>query len=539
MNAIFARLSRRALPAALAACLLAGCTSSAGHSGAGASATPGPVAPPTASPTPTVPPTPTPKPTGAADPALQAFYGQQIAWAPCADDPKTEKNDESAAQCGSLRVPLDYADPAGEAVTVGLARNPAGKPDQRIGSLLVNPGGPGGSGVQMVEYDIHGYDGSLHDRFDIVGFDPRGVGQSAAVHCLDDRSRDDWNATDQADAAHGKVLADACQANSGKVLPFVGSRNTARDMDVLRAVLGDQKLNYLGFSYGTYIGSLYAEEFPDRTGRLVLDGAVDPTMNLLQHNVQQQAGFENSLREFAADCVKQKACPLGTDPDRAVQKLADYLDGLKDDPLTVQGGRKLTATEGWTAVLSSLYGGDQSWEYLRNALGWAMVKDKGDYLLARADGYNGRDAEGHYTNMFDAYLAIHCADGGVDTPAPEQLQAALAELKEKAPLVSAHNPEQALFDPDCRAWPYRSTEQPHQIKAVGAAPILVVGSTGDPATPYAWAQKLAAGLAGGVLLTREGDGHTGYGKSACVSAAVDAFLVDGTMPAAGTSCASD
>ena len=543
MNATFARLSRRALPVAVVVCVLAGCTTSAGHSDAGAPATADPAASvsatATASPTPTVPPTPTPKPTGADDPALKAFYNQQIAWAACADDPKTEKTDESAAQCGKLRVPLDYAAPAGEAIEVGLARNPAGKPDQRIGSLLVNPGGPGGSGVEMVEYDPHGYDGPLHDRFDIVGFDPRGVGESAAVHCLDDRSRDDWNAADEADAAHGKLLADACQANSGKLLPFVGTRNTARDMDVLRAVLGDRKLNYLGFSYGTYLGSLYAEEFPDRTGRLVLDGAVDPVMNLLQHNVQQQAGFEKSLREFAADCVKQRGCPLGGDPDRAAQKLADFLDGLKENPLTTRSGRKLTATEGWTAVISSLYGGDQSWKYLRDMLAWAMIKDKGDYLLDRADGYNGRDAEGHYSNMFDAYLAIHCADGGVETPTAEQLQAALAELNEKAPLVSRHNPEQALFDPDCRAWPYRSTEQPHQITAVGAAPILVVGSTGDPATPYAWSQKLASGLANGVLLTREGDGHTGYGKSKCVSTAVDGFLVDGVMPAAGTSCAPE
>ncbi|GHH81040.1 proteinase [Kitasatospora indigofera] len=529
------RLSRRLLLAAVAATVLAGCTSTpAGHPDdrASASASPAPATTPAPAPTPTV------KPTGAADPALQPFYGQQISWAQCADDPATKKADESAAQCGKLRVPLDYANPAADTVEVEVARFPAGKPDQRLGSLLVNPGGPGGSGVTMVTSDPEGWAGPLRDRFDIVGFDPRGVRQTAPVRCLDDTARDAWNETDDQGAAHGKVLADACQANSGKVLPFVGTRNSARDMDVLRAVLGDQKLNYLGFSYGTYLGSLYAEEFPDRTGRLVLDGAVDPTMDLLQLNVQQQAGFEKSLNDFAADCVKHDGCSLGRDPARAAQKLADFLDGLKDKPLVTGNGRKLTASEGWTAVLSSLYGSEKGWENLRNVIAWAMVKGKGDYLLQAADNYNGRDAQGHYGNTLDAYLAIHCADGGVDTPTPEKLQATVAELREKAPLVSKHNPEQALFDPDCRAWTYRSTEQPHQIKATGSAPILVVGSTGDPATPYAWSQKLATGLANGVLLTREGEGHTGYGKSTCISTAVNGFLTGGAMPAAGTTCPS-
>ncbi|WP_354637437.1 alpha/beta hydrolase [Kitasatospora camelliae] len=518
---------RRALPAALLTALLAACTG-----------TPNAATPPTPPSGQAASPSPTAKPTGAEDPALQGFYTQQIAWSPCADDPKTEKLDESSFQCGRLRVPLDYANPAGEGIEVALARRPAAKTDQRLGSLLLNPGGPGGSGIQMVEHSADHFK-ALNDRYDLVGFDPRGVGASTAVHCLDDTAHDTWATADDRPDDHGKAYADACAARSGNLLAHVGTRDAARDLDVLRGALGDPKLNYLGFSYGTYLGSSYAEQFPDRTGRLVLDGAVDPTADQLDLLIQQFAGFEKSLRAFAADCAQQDHCSLGSDPDKAPAKLASFLDGLRADPLAAGHGRKLTGTAGWIGTLSMLYGDKKSWEYLRNALGWAMQRGKGDYLLDMADGYNGRDADGHYSNTFDAYTAIHCADPGAETPSAERLQAALAKVREQAPLVAAHFTEKDLFDPDCRSWPHHSTEQPHVVKAAGSAPIVVVGSTGDPATPYAWSEKLAAGFANAILLTREGDGHTGYGKSTCISNAVNAFLTEGTLPAAGTRCPSD
>ncbi|WP_033260090.1 MULTISPECIES: alpha/beta hydrolase [Kitasatospora] len=518
---------RRALPAAVLAVLLASCSSTPGPSPAPPSA-PG-------SPSASASPSPTAKPTGADDPALRAFYTQQIAWAPCPDDPKTEKIDESALQCGRLRVPLDYANPAGEGIEVALARKPAAAADQRLGSLVLNPGGPGGSGVQQVQYSGDSFK-DLNARYDLVGFDPRGVGASTAVHCLDDATHDTWALSDGRADDQGKAYADACAANSGKLLPHLGTRDAARDLDVLRGALGDPKLNYFGFSYGTYLGSSYAEQFPDRTGRLVLDGAVDPTADQLDQLVQQFAGFEKSLTAFAADCVKQEQCPLGKDAGKAPQKLATFLDGLRAHPLAAGKGRELTSAAGWTGTLNMLYGSEKSWEYLRNALSWAMLRDKGDYLLAMADDYNGRDEDGHYTNMFDAYTAIHCADPGADTPTADRLQAALAAAHQQAPLVTAHFTDRDLFDPDCRSWPYHSAEKPHVVKAAGSAPILVVGSTGDPATPYAWAEKLASGFANATLLTREGDGHTGYGKSTCIRTAVNGFLLDGTMPAAGTRC---
>ncbi|MBV6696827.1 alpha/beta hydrolase [Kitasatospora aureofaciens] len=538
--------SRRALPtaacAAAVAALLAGCTSAGGGTAA-ASGTPLPVlsASTTTSttPAPTATPTPTPRPTGANDPALKPFYGQQLAWGPCPADPETGKADDAPVQCATLKVPLDYTSPATGTLDVAVVRNPARKQDQRVGSLILNPGGPGGSGVAMVKGGAKRSEGALHDRFDMIGFDPRGVGGTNPLNCLDDKARDTWVTTDQPGADHGRMLADACQAKFAKVLPFVGTRNTARDMDVLRAAVGDQKLNYLGMSYGTYLGSLYAEEFPDRVGHLVLDGATSPSTSLVQHNVEQQAGFERALKAFAADCAGKDACPLGKDPEQAPQKLADFLDGLKDKPLTTSDGRTLTANAAWTGVLSRLYGGERAWKDLRTVLGAAMQHGKGDYLYQLADGYNGRDKDGHYGVSADAYTAIHCADGATNAPAGEQLQAELTDLAAKAPLVSKHDPTAALFDPDCRIWPFHSAEQPHAIKSLATAPIVVVGTTGDPATPYAWAEKLTSELGNAVLLTREGEGHTAYGASSCIRGSVDAFLVDGTVPAAGTRCPTD
>ncbi|MFJ8042581.1 alpha/beta hydrolase [Kitasatospora sp. NPDC096147] len=528
------RLTGRLLPAVLAATLLAGCTSGTSTE----AAAPSPSATPSASPTPepSPSPTPTPKPTGEADPELRQFYGQQIAWAACADDPKTEKLDESTAQCARLRVPLDYAAPAGETIELALARRQTAQQGKRIGSLLLNPGGPGGSGVGMVTHGTEfGKDG-LRESYDLVGFDPRGVGASTAVHCMDDRARDEFDNSDVRDGTRGKRLADACAANSGKLLPHVGTRDAARDLDVLRGALGEPKLNYLGFSYGTYLGSRYLEQFPDKAGRVVLDGAVDSTLSQLDHAVQQNVSFEKALRAFAADCVKQKGCSLGKDPEQAAGKLAAFLDGLKKNPLTTSDGRKLTSGYAWTGTLSMLYGNATSWEYLRNSVAWAMVRGKGDYLLAMADDYYSRDEDGKHDNMLDAYTAIHCADPGADVPTEAQFAAAKQKLHDEAPLISAHYADEDLFDPDCRTWPYRTTEQPGPAKAAGAPPVLVVGTTGDPATPYAWAEQLTAQLGNATLLTFEGEGHTGYGRSKCTAAAVNTFLTTGTLPPPGTRC---
>ncbi|GHF40567.1 proteinase [Kitasatospora xanthocidica] len=472
-----------------------------------------------------------------ADPALRALYAQRIDWRPCPD--AGADADGPAVECGTLTVPLDYADPGGRTIGVALARKPAADRDERIGALLVNPGGPGNSGVGMVRWDWQGYLGPLHDRFDLVGFDPRGAGDTTPVHCLDDRTRDEWNATDDPGYDHGRILADACRAAHADQLPHLGTRDSARDLDVLRGALGERRLDFLGLSYGTHLGALYAEEFPDRTGRLVLDGAVEHGTDPMRLDVEAAAAAEDAFRAFATGCATDDAdtCPLGTDPAAAPQRLADFLDGLRTHPLRADDGRTLTAALGWTATLNVLYDGHRSWSRLRDALAPALGQGAGDALLELADGANGRGQDGRYTTAADAYAAISCAD--LPAPTEDRLRPALADLAARAPLTGRHNPLTTLLAPDCRPWPYRTPERPHPVRAPGSAPILVIGSTEDPVTPYPWAQRLAAGLAHGVLLTREGDGHTAYDKSACVRTAVAGFLVDGRMPAAGTHCASD
>ncbi|MET8697751.1 alpha/beta hydrolase [Kitasatospora sp. NPDC004723] len=504
-----------------------------------------------ATPTATPTPTPTVKPTGADDPALKPFYGQQITWAACPADPAAEKAqvDLSAMLCGKLHVPLDYTDPAADALDLALIKLPAAKPDQRIGSLMVNPGGPGGSGIDMVKWGAKDYDGTLHNRFDVIGFDPRGTGESSPVVCYDDKKRDADNESDQPldpvarKAEHVKNATEhaaVCQAKSGKLLPFVGTRNTARDLDVLRAVVGDRKLNYLGVSYGTYLGALYAEEFPKNVGRLVLDGAVDPAQDRLDHGIDQTIAFEKAYQRFAADCAQNFAaeCPLGKDPAKAAKKGADFLDGLRDHPMTTKDGRKLGSDLAWTGVMSRLYGDEKtSWTSLRNGLAWAMLGKKGDYLLAFADSYNGRDENGHYNPMEEAMSAISCADASRPAPTPERAQQAVAKLRAEAPLLSKGVAVEDYSEASCAYWPFQTTEKPHTVRAEGAAPILVVGTTGDPATPYASAEALAAGFANATLLTRVGEGHGAFGKgNSCIDAALAAYLTEGTLPAAGTKC---
>ncbi|MGW2870619.1 alpha/beta hydrolase [Kitasatospora sp. NPDC001225] len=474
-----------------------------------------------------------------AAPALRALYDQRIDWRSCPGEDDGDQ-DAAAVRCATLKVPLDYADPGGRTVDVALAKVAAADPKRRLGALLLNPGGPGNSGVDMVRWGWQSYQGPLHDRYDLVGFDPRGAGDTTPVHCLDDRTRDQWNATDDPAYDHARILAEACRARHADLLPHLGTRDTARDLDVLRGALGERRLDFLGFSYGTHLGARYAEEFPERTGRLVLDGAVDHSAPAARLGIEAAVAAETGLRAFAAACATEDgaACPLGADPAAAPQRLARFLDGLRDHPLRAADGRTLTAALGWVAALDVLSDGRRSWPRLREALEPAVTRGDADGLLALADGADGRGEDGRYRTPADAFAAISCADGP-PPPTEAELRPALAELAARAPLTSGHDPVGILLEADCRSWPYRPAEPPRPVRAPGSAPLLVIGSTADPVTPYAWAERLSAGLEHGVLLTREGDGHTAYDKSGCVRAAVTAFLVDGRLPAAGTHCGSD
>ncbi|MYV97236.1 alpha/beta fold hydrolase [Streptomyces sp. SID3343] len=538
----------------MALLLAAGCFGGGAASDA-ADAKPVPASPTTA-PTATVPavvtpPPAPPKPKGAADPALRSFYEQKIAWKACEDDPATKKKDEGDFNCGTLKVPMDYTAPEGKSLDIAVMQYPAAKPDRKIGSLVLNPGGPGGSGQDFVKYGFSEFDGVLHDRYDVLGFDPRGVAASSPIRCIDDKTRDKRNAEDSprdpaARKARGeessKEFSAACKEQAGDLLNFVGTRNQARDMDVLRGAVGDTKLNYLGVSYGTYLGSLYAEEFPDRVGRLVLDAVVDPAADQLDASVDQVAGFERSFQAFSADCAARVGCPLGNDPDKAWQVAADFLDGLQDHPLPTQdAGRKLTSSLGWTGAKSLLYGDkDQTWKLLREAFDYGIKSKNGGALLFYADNQMGRDKEGHYDNSQDSRTAIRCADGAAAASSPERIEQILAKLRANAPRMTKDTVASDLEGPGCEFWPYKTPEKPHVIRAEGAAPILVVGTTGDPATPYAASEKLSKDLANATLLTLKGEGHGAFGRgNTCIESAINAYIVDGTLPAAGTKCETE
>ncbi|HSA49590.1 MAG TPA: alpha/beta hydrolase [Yinghuangia sp.] len=485
---------------------------------------------------------------GSNDPELAAFYTQDLAWSACDDDPETE-GDERDLECTRLRVPLDYADPDGKEIRISVMRLRSDGSGPRVGSMLTNPGGPGGSGLDYLKNSFVDVDPAIHASFDIIGFDPRGVGESSPVSCLDDDARDRMNAEDgpepqdpeaeEFEDALDKEFVAGCQEKSGELLPHVGSRNVARDMDILRSLLGDEKLNYLGYSYGTYLGALYAEEFPARVGRLVLDGAVDPAADPLDDTIGQQVGFEQSYTRFAQDCATRASCPLGTDPDRAALVGIDFLDGLRDEPLRTRlgDGRELTSNLGWTGMISLLYSdAEQGWPALREAFNMAMDGD-GTAFMVYADAYNGRDEDGRYDGMMDAFRVISCADSMAEAPSPQRVQEALERMRREAPLFSRDVTAADFDDPSCEFWPFRTTEKPHAVKAPGSNPILVVGTTGDPATPYAAAERLAAGFENATLLTLDGEGHTAYGHgNECIDDAVNAYLVSGTLPAAGTRC---
>ena len=461
---------------------------------------------------------------------LAKFYGQRLVWKSC----------DNGYQCSKLTVPLNYADPSGTTIRIAVVRKLATNQAQRLGSLVVNPGGPGGSGISYATSDDV-LDTALLARYDLVGFDPRGVGQSSPVQCLTDSQMDQFvdtspNPTTAAELAkveqESRLFAQQCAARSGALLPYVGTVDAARDMDVLRAALGDKKLNYLGKSYGTLLGATYAQEFPQQVGHLVLDGALDPNLTAEQQNLTQAAAFDKELHLFLDDCVTKSNCPFGTtDANVAFTKLKDWVAGLQAHPISGDGNRKVDEAFALTGISVAMY--DQGWwPTLRQALGNA-VKGNGAMLLALADAYNDR-VNGHYDNEIAANYAVNCVDHPDEASSVAQIQADLPAYEKAAPFFGAMVDWSGL---PCAYWKADTTSAPHTIAAQGAGPILVVGTTNDPATPYSWAQHLAEELSSGRLLTMNGDGHTAYRRgSTCIDSAVDGYFLTGALPASGTVC---
>ncbi len=464
--------------------------------------------------------------------AVRPFYQQVLSWKSCA----------SGKQCATAKAPLDWNDPSAGEVDLALIRQQAKGTKQ--GSLLVNPGGPGGSGYDFVKDSVdYATDSTLQDHFDIVGFDPRGVGRSSAVKCYDPKQMDDYlygitpglRGSDQWIAENTTIAKDfgaACAKNTGALLDHVDTVSAARDLDLLRAILGDKKLTYLGYSYGTYLGAVYAELFPGKTGRLVLDGALDPAASNFEVTKVQAEGFESALRAYLKDCLSQKDCPFSGTVEDGMKTIAQLLAAVEKSPIRNSDGRELGANTLVTAIIYPLYDAN-GWSYLSSMFASVM---KGDARTAfvLADAYNSRNEDGSYgDNSTEAFMAINCLDYTYDAD-PATMRAQAAQLAAAAPVIGQY---MAYGDIGCANWPYKTTAERGPIAAKGSAPILVVGTTNDPATPYVWAKNLAGELENGHLLTYKGEGHTAYNKSnSCVNDAVDDFFVDGTLPPDGKTC---
>jgi pimeloyl-ACP methyl ester carboxylesterase len=452
---------------------------------------------------------------------LSGYLLQKIKWLKC-----------SGGECAKVLAPLDYSDPSAQALTLSLKRIKATK-SPKIGTLFINPGGPGASGTGLVT----GFARKGLERFDIVGWDPRGVGDSTPVKCFGSKEADKFTALDaspdtpeerqqliDADREFGK----SCWKHSGVLLEHISTVETVKDLDLLRQLVGDKKLTYLGYSYGTAIGATYAELFGANIRQMVLDAAVDITDNGdYDDEVIQAQGFDTALEHFAEWCAENR-CSLGTSAEKVTKKLGDWLDKLDKKPIK-SGSRKLTQTLATSGIGGFLYYGNSGWPMLLQAVTEAMSGKA--YLLLRAgDSLNGREPNGSYSSLFYAFNAISCLD--YPDKGIAQADKYWEADKKKAPFFGKY------FGPSylCSVWPVKPSPE-MSITGPNAPPILVIGGTGDNATPYQQAVDMAKQLVSGVLVTYQSEGHGAFGgRSSCVDNIVIKYLVNGTVPKDGVKC---
>ena len=503
--------SRSLVGVAAALLTLAGCTS-------GSAAAP-------------VVPIDTPSSTQAVPDALAPFYGQHIDWHAC-----------GGFECGTVKVPLDYSDPAAAAIQLALLRRPADNSDSRLGSLLVNPGGPAVSGISYAQAAQYAFNQPVLDAYDIVGWDPRGVGASTAIECMTNAQTDTYLAADGTPDTVAEVhrllrlqraFTAGCVKNSASLLPHVGTMDSARDIDIIRSALGEGRVDYFGASYGTELGATYAQLFPERVGRMVLDGALDPTVSSEQLTVGQLTGFQRAVSAFIDDCISRAGCPIGPTAAAAQQQIIDLLKQADANPLPTDSGRDLTEALATTGMIAAMYDQASGWPTLRVALDQAM-NGNGTTLLSLADAYSERQSDGTYaSNVNDAFPAISCTDRPQTSSVP-QIVATIPRLLAISPIFGRSF---AWAGASCANWPTTHGAFPRTLTAKGAAPILVVGTTRDPATPYEWSIGLAKQLDSGVLLTRNGDGHTAYNTgNDCIDSNIENYLINGVVPPNHTTC---
>ncbi|MGC4175429.1 alpha/beta hydrolase [Demequina sp.] len=459
-------------------------------------------------------------------------YAQQLNWETC-----------GSVQCADVLVPLDWSNPSGESITVKINKSEA--TGDKKGSLLINPGGPGGPGLDFAESFVGSAGEDLLAAYDIIGFDPRGVGTSTPVDCGDADTVNEFIVTDwpletqdDVDAANQRNtdFGNGCEAKTGALIQNVDTASVARDMDVIRALVGDEKLNYLGFSYGTQLGATYAELFPDHVGQMTLDGAVDFLLPTEEQSAGQAEGFERALTNFVNWCHKESNCPLVAGVDAAKKQIHDIAVDAIAHPVPTTTGGEVNGNLMVYGIVVTLYD-EGSWVYLQQALDEVIEQDTAFIMGQLADFYLDRDSTtGEYlSNSTVAFSAISCLD-----EAEEPLWD-LAKVDQFRAQMEAASPTFGWWfagSTGCSGWPFHAKEIVTSLdNATSVQPILVIGTTNDPATPYAWAQSLTAQLGNATLLTYEGEGHTAYGRSnQCIIDAVDGWLVDGTMPDSGTVC---
>ena len=469
---------------------------------------------------------------------LEKFYRQKLGWAPCKDKPQM--------QCANVKVPLDYKKPGGKAITVAMAKLPAksGKP---IGSLFVNPGGPGESGIDLVSRADKAFSKDVMDKYDIIGFDPRGVGSSTPVDCVDDRElakildSDIDTSTEagrKARKAQARQIAKGCKEKSGELLAHVGTESAARDMDVLRGLVGDEKLNYFGFSYGTSLGGMYADLFPKKVGRMVLDGAANPQQSFLPSTYTQMLGFEKTFERYAERCVKAGNCSLGSSVDAAKKKMRALLDQAHATPFKTSDPNRPLNRSMLRIALTGLMYKDEWWPLITGGAQGLIEDNDGSTFMLPLDIYIGRVGDSFDGNSMEAYWAINCADYVQSSESEYQKYA--KKLKREAVVFGSFSAEDDLAMHVCAELPYHPKANPGPYRAKGSAPIVVIGTKHDPATPYSWAQNMHKTLENSVLLTWEGDGHLAYRRAgSCIDTSVDKYLLTGEAPKDGLVCPAE